>query len=232
MKRQAYYPSRIADQIVWLENFRNKLPMHATALGLTTERSEAAVSDARWVIYVLGSWLPAVRAWQKSCTEAANAAQYLSGEATLALPVFTPPTLPPGVTPRASGAVYRIFDLTQELKELNGYTAAIGTDLGALGPEKTPPDFATLQPTISAAVSGSKVEITWDYSGFAEFLNQLEIHVDRGTGWQILTFDSTPGSTDTTPHPHTLTRWKYRAIYRAEDQQIGLWSAETSVVVG
>ena len=41
--------------------------------------------------------------------------------------------------------------------------------------------------------------------------------------------DTTPGYTDTAPHPATLTRWKYRAIYHADDAQVGLWSAEVSV---
>jgi len=30
----------------------------------------------------------------------------------------------------------------------------------------------------------------------------------------MLTFDTTPDDTDTTPFPTTATGWKYRAIYR------------------
>ena len=33
----------------------------------------------------------------------------------------------------------------------------------------------------------------------------------------VLTYDTTPGYTDTTPFPATLTKWKYRAIYRVDD---------------
>ena len=32
--------------------------------------------------------------------------------------------------------------------------------------------------------------------------------------------------------PAVLTQWKYRAIYRVGDTPVGLWSAETTVVVG
>jgi hypothetical protein len=41
--------------------------------------------------------------------------------------------------------------------------------------------------------------------------------VDRadGKGWQVLTFDTTPDYTGTPTH------WKYRAIYRVDDQQLG-----------
>ena len=56
--------------------------------------------------------------------------------------------------------------------------------------------------------------------------------MDRGNGWQVLTFDTTPGYTDTAPFPATPTKWKYRAIYRVDDAQVGLWSAEVSVTVG
>lgn len=33
MKRQDYYPSRIGDQVVWLQNFKIKLPLHAADPG-------------------------------------------------------------------------------------------------------------------------------------------------------------------------------------------------------
>ena len=232
MTRQAYYPSRAAEQIVWLENLRNKLAGHAPTLGITQARCDAAIADARWIIYDIGSWLPAVRAWQKSCTEAVDQAQFGEGADALVLPVFVPPALPAGVVPRPPGAVNRLFDLIAEIKEADTYSQAIGIDLGAVGAGKTPPDLATLQPVIKATVAGNKVEIDWSWQGNSQFLDQLEIQVDRGNGWQILTFDSTPGYTDTTPHPTTLTRWKYRAIYRVDDQQVGQWSAEVNVTVG
>jgi len=45
-------------------------------------------------------------------------------------------------------------------------------------------------------------------------------------------FDTTPGYTDTCPPPATLVKWKYRAIYRVGDQQVGQWSNEMSITVG
>lgn len=53
-----------------------------------------------------------------------------------------------------------------------------------------------------------------------------------GNGWQILTFDTTPGYTDSTPFPATLTQWKYRSIFRVDDEQVGLWSPVESIAVG
>jgi len=60
----------------------------------------------------------------------------------------------------------------------------------------------------------------------------IEIQVNRGAGWQLLTFDTTPGYIDTEPIPATPTKWEYRAIYRVNDQRIGQWSAVVSVIVG
>lgn len=232
MKVQAYFPSRVADQILWLEKFRNKLAGHAPTLGITVARCDAAVADAHWLVYVLGSWLPAVRSWQLSCTEAAKAARIGTAPGNLVLPVFTPPPVPAGVTPQPEGGLLRIFDIVAELKESNTYSVPIGMDLGVVGSGKTPPDFATLKPALKVRVVGTKVEIDWNWGGFSEFLDQCEIQVDRGTGWQVLTYDSTPGYTDTTAHPSPPTKWKYRAIYRVNDEPVGLWSDEVMVTVG
>jgi len=232
MKRQAYYPTSAAEQIVWLENFRNKLPSHATALGLSSAQSDAGVADARALIYILGSWLPAVRNWGKSCTDAAAAAQSGDGTTAIALPVFTAPALPTGVVLGNNDALNRVFALVQALKGATGYTEAIGTDLGILGAQQTAPDLATVQPAITAAISGAAVEIGWGWGGNSAFLDLCEIQVDRGSGWTLLTYDSTPGYTDTAAHPATPTKWKYRAIYRVGDHQVGLWSTEASVTVG
>ena len=51
-------------------------------------------------------------------------------------------------------------------------------------------------------------------------------------GWVLLAFDTTPGYTDSFMPPAALTKWKYRGIYRVNDQQVGQWSAEQSVTVG
>ncbi len=53
-----------------------------------------------------------------------------------------------------------------------------------------------------------------------------------GKGFVFLTYDTTPNYTDTHPLPATPTKWKYRAIYRVGDAQVGLWSAEVGIAVG
>ncbi|MBL9116538.1 MAG: hypothetical protein JNJ83_16140 [Verrucomicrobiaceae bacterium] len=231
MKRQRYYPSRQADQLVWLENFRNKIGAYATALGLETEEVDALVVRCRWLIYLIGSWLPAVRAWNLACTQALKLAETGTG-GPVVLPTFTPPALPSGVTAQDEGALDFIFDRVAEIKENDACTDIMCSDLRIIGSEHGVPDFNTLAPELTAVIAGNKVELGWGWSGFRQWLDQCEIHVDRGNGWQVLTFDTTPGYNDTEPFPAVLTQWKYRAIYRIDDAQVGQWSAEVSVVVG
>lgn len=232
MKRQTYYPSRQADQAVWLENFRLKLALHAAALGLSTQRTADYIADARWLVYLILSWLEAVRTHGKSATNALEQAQ--SGEGALTLPVFTPPALPDGVTARPAGALNRIFDLVAELKENNACTDPICIDLGILGSPEAAVDLNVIRPEITATVIAAGVQIGWGWQGLSKHLDQCEIQVDRadGKGWVVLTFDTTPGYLDTTAFPAALTKWKYRAIYRVDDRQVGQWSSEASVSVG
>jgi hypothetical protein len=209
MTRQAYYPVRVADQIIWLTNFYLKLIGHAPALGITVARCDAAVADARWLIYILGSWLPAVRAWQKACTEAAEAAPERHRQRHPGAPRLCRAAAPLAgtacaVVARPPGGADRIFDLIQDIKESDTYTPAIGIDLGAVGAGKTPPDFATLAPVLKAQ---NRRQQSRDRLGLAR-QQRLPRPVRNPSGSrqrlrQVLTFDTTPGYTDSTPFPAT-----------------------------
>lgn len=243
MKRQNYYPLATGQQIQWLNNFAAKLAGHAATLGISPAECAARIADARWVVYIIGSWLPAVRAWNKACTEAAALAQSPDGPNMMALPVFIPPPLPeadpapgglPAVVPVEEGALDRIFATVQVIKEAEGYNASIAEDLRVLGAAATGPDFDTIQPTLKASVTAAGVRLLWGWEGYSDWLDACEIEVDRGDtqGWRNLIFDTDPNFTDAAAHPSTLTKWKYRAIYRVGESRVGQWSAEASVTVG
>jgi len=76
------------------------------------------------------------------------------------------------------------------------------------------------------------VDVGWGGNG--AFLDICEIQVDRddSKGFVLLTFDTTPNYTDTTPFPPAPAKWTYRAIYRVGDQRVGQWSKPLSVAVG
>ncbi len=241
MKHNSYYPTNVPEQIIWLTNFFNKLIIHAPALGITQILCAAAVADARWLIYLFGSYQPTQRAWSRSNTDFLKAAQSGTGSAAMVLPAFVPPPLPvadpapgglPAVVPVLPGALNRIFSLVQTIKESSGYSPTIATDLRIVGTEITGPDLDTIQPGIKVKIVGGKVFIDWGWDGNGAYLDMIQIQVDRGQGWADLTYDTTPGYTDTHPFPAALTTWKYRAIYRVGDEPVGVWSAVVSIVVG
>ena len=210
MKHNNYYPLRQAGQIIWLVNFMNKLANHATVLGLTTAQVTATTADCGWLIYVLQTWLNAVRAWALSCTDASNATQTGAG----GTPVFTAPALPTGVTPTTLGALIRLFILIAQIKASGKLTDDIATDLQIVGSVATGPDLSTVQPVISAKVSGAQVELKWGWQGNSAYLSSCKIVVDRGAGFVPLTIDTTPNYTDTLAHPTAKTIWTCKAIYR------------------
>jgi hypothetical protein len=239
MKHQAYYPTSVPEQILWLTNFFLKLLIHGAALGLSAPQIAAAVADCRWLIYLLGSYRPAERAAAKANTDFMREAQTGTGEAVLVLPDFDPPPLPPAdaaaglpaVVPQKPGALTRIFSLVQVIKE--SASESVATDLGIVGAEAPPPPPAgEMQPVIKVKRVGAHNVVEWGWNGLRDHVDMLQIQVDRGQGWVDLAYDSTPDYNDTHPHPAALTTWKYRAIWRADDAQIGIWSAEVSIVVG
>jgi hypothetical protein len=135
MKRQAYYPSRIADQVLWLMNLRAKLPGYATLLGVNAGDLTAILADINWLLYVLSDWLTAVRAWTPATTAYVEDIQ--TGTGTPALPVFVPPTPEPGTATVAAGVLDRIFGLAATLRTDDHFTDAIGTDLMIIGSADT-----------------------------------------------------------------------------------------------
>jgi hypothetical protein len=135
MKRQNYYPSRIADQIPWLINFADKLPDYETPLGLIGADVDACVASCRYAVYVLNDWLTQVRTFSPSATAAIDLLLSGSGPGVQPLPTFTAPALPTGVVAVPPGVLTRLFELVAIIKVAKGYTTAIGEDFQTIGPE-------------------------------------------------------------------------------------------------
>lgn len=233
MKHNNYFPVRQADQVIWLGNYAQKLPDYTVQLGLVAADVTARVADCKWTSHVLATWLPATRAWSLACTDAATATQTGIGSTVQVLPVFTAPAVPATVAAVTPGALSRIFAQVAQIKASGKLTEAIASDLRIIGSENTAPDLSALRPEITAKISGSIVEVKWNWQGQREWLDGCEIQVDRGDGkgYVLLTIDTTPNYNDTQPFPAAKTVWSYKAIYRVDDHQIGLWSAPISVSV-
>ena len=187
MKRQTYYPSRIGDQVIWLDNYASKLPTYGPTLGVASADVTASVKDAKWCSYVLNLWLGAVRAFSPSTTDAVDNVLTGTGAAAVVLPGFTAPALPAGVTAALPGALNRIFGLAATMKLASAYTEAIGTDLGLVGAavtEKPLPKFAANTEQGGANESVRLVFTKYTHMG-------VYIESRRGTGaWEFLTIDT------------------------------------------
>ena len=187
MKRQTYYPSRIGDQVNWLDNYSVKLPVYGPTLGVVAGDVTASVSDAKWANYVLGTWLSAVRAFSPSTTDAVDDVLTGSGPDPVTLPSFTAPALPAGVTARLPGALLRIFTLVAKIKLAGSYTEAIGTDLGVIGQEETARPAPKFTATLEQGPGCQCVRLV-----FFKY-NHMGVSIESrrgGTDWQFLAVDT------------------------------------------
>jgi hypothetical protein len=196
MKRQTYYPSRIGDQVNWLDNYAQKLPTYGTTLGVASGDVTASVNDAKWAKYVLGSWLTAVRNFSPSTTDAVDDVLTGEGEDNVTLPTFVPPALPTGVTAAPPGALTRIFKLVGDMKRAPAYTESIGTDLGIVGPEVTEKPVPKFTVELIQGTGCQCVQIR-----FSKYTHMgVYIEGRRGTGaWEFLAIDTESPYTDERP---------------------------------
>lgn len=229
MPQDDYLKRNDGDFAAQLDTFKLNIPGYATTLGVSPAQVTAQAADADYFGYVV------------ACHQAMqNGAQQWSGWKKLIRAGGTPPVagapvppvFPTTVPAVALGIEVRFRALVKQIKAHANYNPSIGEALGIEGVEQGAPDFATLKPEISAMVSGNRVEITWGWQGFRAFLDMCEIQVDRGAGFAVLTYDSSPTYIDTTPFPATPVKWTYKAIYRVDDAPVGQWSLEVSVIVG
>ena len=189
MRRQLYYPSRIGDQVNWLDNLAVKLPTYGPTLGVIAGDVTAAVNDAKYAKYVLGTWLTAVRNFSPSTTDAVDDVLTGAGTSVMVLPTFTAPALPAGVTATLPGTLTRLFALIAKMKLNAAYTEAIGTDLGIVGSEDDPSTHPVPK-FILEMLQGSACQCV--RLKFFKYLHMgVYIESRRGVGpWEFLAIDT------------------------------------------
>lgn len=231
MKRQNYYPSRINDQIPWLQNFATKLPGYETTLGLNGATVDANVAGCLYAAYVLGQWLPAVRAFGPTSTEAMDLLLSGSGPSVQPLPPFTPPPLPTGVVAVPPGVLTRLFDLVANIKTATGYTDTIGDDLQIIGPEDgTTHDAPDLKVTAQAGTTFQNALLRFIKYG------HMGVYIEsrRNNGpWEFLTIDTESPYLDERPllTPGTPEVREYRARFWDKGTPNGEWTDVVKVTL-
>jgi hypothetical protein len=196
MKKNPYYPSRIASQANWLANYSIKLPIHGPILGLAAAEVSAAVNDAKWGHYILSEWVSTVRTFEPATTDAMDAALTGASEAAVTLPTFVAPPLPAGVVAAPAGLLNRIFALNIRSKATGTYTEAIGADLGIIGQEDTAVHPA---PKVNATVEQGP-DCQCVRIGFYKY-GHMGIYLEgrRGAAWEFLAIETNSPYVDLRP---------------------------------
>jgi hypothetical protein len=214
-----------------LITFKEEIGSYVAVLKLTADVVSAQAADADYFEYCL----KCLDILQKAASQATSWKDIMRDGGTPP-PTGAPvaPALPAPVTAVSPGIEARFRALVKLIKANPAYNTAMGQALGIEGAQQTPPDLTTIQPEIDVYIYGANVFVNWSWGGYVNYLDMCEIQVDRGDGKGFidLAFDTSPGYTDTAPFPATPAKWTYRAIYRVNDAQVGLWSKLVSLIVG
>jgi hypothetical protein len=121
--------------------------------------------------------------------------------------------------------------LAAHIKTHRNYTTAIGNELWLIGSTQKI-DPTTWKPTLSIYLQAGRPVIVWTKGN----ASALEIWVDRADGhnFVLLSTNTKPYVTDMSPLPSAGSGavWRYKAIYRLDDEPVGQWSDVTSIAVG
>lgn len=220
-------PSTDEGKVTWLNNFSQKLPDHAATLGINPEQISAVQNDAAMFSYIVNL----VNGFRNGLSERVGYKDILKNGADGAplstVPVFNN-TPAPAIVP--AGIFKRIGKLVQNIKSNPNYNDSIGGNLGIIGAGQDR-EVLDMKPVLKVRLDAGKPTIIWK-KGKAD---SLDIYVDRGEnkGFAYLANDSSPDFTDTSALNGTdkIVEWKYKAIYRIKDEQVGSFSDEVSVMV-
>ena len=206
----------------WAQNFCLKFPIHSTTLTFGIAALTAAVADCNMLIYLLQTYVPAVR------HDAEEAVTYkdIIKEGPIGTPSGAPPVataLPVAPTTVAAGILPRLRLLVQEIKNKPAYNEGIGRDLGIIAAVPAP----NLDPPKLSVKSNHalNVVIPWTKSGWSGVKVQAR---SEGTGtWTDLGLDLFSPFADTRPLlvPNTPEVREYRACHLDGDTALENWSS-------
>ncbi len=222
MARKYWLPHGLPQQAILINNFRAKIGEYATPLGL----SPADVADA---VALCDSFLAAYNLTEQCRTTMMAMTAWrdgiLFGQPDPA-PAPPPPAFPVAAPASyAQGVIKQFMLLRDRVLAAPGYTAAIGGDLGVIGPEKLRPAPDSIRPELNAVAStGYRVTL----SGSMQGMDALRVEHSRdGATFNTVAFlTTTPGGFQITPEdPNQPEKGFLRAVYINKNDQVGSFSA-------
>ena len=223
MAKSYYLPKDDSGKAELLEHLANRLPAYAETLEISALDIAGLKADAeafRDTIACTNAIQANARHW--------TAFKNLQRDGGVSVnPRPHAPDLPAPAQDVAPGIVPRLTALVARLKTARNYNEAIGRDLQIIGAEQA---VATgdWKPALDIGIKAGHPVIQWP-KGDAD---AIEIWADRGDGFSLAAIPTSADYTDTNAKPATGAVWKYKAIYRLRDAQVGQWSGVVSVAVG
>jgi len=225
MPKSYFLPPGEAGKRKWLKNFSGKMPTYAATVGVTPEEVTQLTADDLFFDFVCNAHVAhtkTTRDWTAFKHQAAH------GDNLGDIPVTPTPGTPPAVVP--PDIFGRNTALAVRVKKHPKCTDAIAQDLGIVGAEVVV-DPTTYQPILTLSLNAGHPHIGWPKLG----MDSLELWKDwgDGKGFVLLTITTNPDYADISPlpAPGISAVWKYKAIYRLNDAQVGQWSDVATIGV-
>lgn len=225
-----YLPRTDEGKTPWVDNFNSKLQGYSAKYNISpTEISDVASIKEDWV-YRMGA-ITKVQAYSQAITKWKNYLRDGAPEGAM-VTMPQPPTFGEApATPAASGGFKRIAAIIKKIKDNSQYSEADGKDLGIIGAEAPAVDMDTMKPEVQMKQGpGGKPKIVWTLG----MMDGVAVYKDKGdgAGFQFYDFDNHPDYDDKAPLPATATTWRYKLIYRLNDEEVGQFSDVVTVHVG
>lgn len=229
MARQPNIERKDTEFSAQMLHFKNTVGAYAATVGLSAQDVTNQAQDADYFAHVLACQeIADTHAQQRTAWK--NLVRK-GGEGNIAGEPEEP-VWPAAVPPVAPGVEKRFRQICEKVKKSLNYNTGIGEALDIEGDVISAPDMASFKPVFTLKVQGGQVVVDWGWLGKRQFLSSIEILVNRGSGWELLTIDTTAGYVDSQPLPASAQKWAYKAIYRSGDARVGQWSDEASITVG
>ena len=225
MATSSYMPNTDSGKADLLDHLAATLPHYAALLEVSAADLASLKADADSFRYTLHTQID-MQAYGQHWTTFKNLLRD-GGNGTADWPI-APMLATPAPSAVSPGIIPRLSALVAHIKTHKNYTPAIGQDLWLIRSVQVV-DPSTWKPALSSQNQAGHPIVVWTKGQAAA----LELWVDRGDGknFVFLTINTEPNTTDNTPLPATGAVWKYKAIYRLHDEQVGQWSDVLSVTV-
>lgn len=219
------YPKADAEFVIWLKAFAQTFAAHAAALGFTAADVATVQADAAMLDYLIGDVLPSYQ----SALQARTSYKNLIKDGPVGAQGGDPPSAPVvGAAPAtvAPGAVPRLRQLIQRIKNAPNYTESIGQALNIVGPLKDGPgEIEAAKPKFKVVpLAGWQMRIEYT-KGRADGVI-VEGRRAGESDWVRLGFDTRSPFVDARPplQPNAPEVREYRLRYMLNDEPVGQWS--------